>query len=195
MNYQIRTSVTLIMTEWITCKLDTHLKIFNPAGCLWGFIQLSLTSAKDPYLKDLKPKETSEQVWSQKQAVCSCFYVLYKWDKKILQSVQFNWLKSNPWRGCLWGSNTMLRNLHGTAIKEENITYFLINKIQPMPQGNYAKHKIYLNAFFWNSIVHTWAPVWILHVPGSRQIGMTSQFVKFTGNEQCTWCIQPAQFC
>lgn len=42
----------------------------------------------------------------------------------------------------------MLRNLHGTAIKEENITYFLINKIQPMPQGNFAKHKIYLNAFF-----------------------------------------------
>lgn len=80
-------------------------------------------------------------------------------------------------------------------LKKKILPIFLINKIQPTPQGNFAKGTIYLNAFFWNSTVHTWAPVWILHILGSRQIGTTSLFVKFVGSEQCTWCIQLAQFC
>lgn len=47
----------LIMTEQIIVKPDMHLKIFNPAGCFRGLVQL-LLSAEDPYLKS---KETSEQ--------------------------------------------------------------------------------------------------------------------------------------
>jgi len=37
-----------------------------------------------------------------------CFYVLYKRDKKILLSIQFNWLESSTWRGCLLASRTIM---------------------------------------------------------------------------------------
>lgn len=37
----------LIMTEQIIVKPDMHLKIFNPAGCLQGLVQLPLMSAEE----------------------------------------------------------------------------------------------------------------------------------------------------
>lgn len=52
-------------------------------------------------------------------------------------------------RGSFVASNTMVRNSHGTsAVKQDNITWFLINKIKLMPQGNFAKCTIYLSAAF-----------------------------------------------
>lgn len=78
-----------------------------------------------------------------------CFGVPYKWDKKIALFIQLGWLKSSMGRGGLSATNTVVRNLHGTsAVKQDNITWFLINKIKLMPQGNFAKCTIYLNAIF-----------------------------------------------
>lgn len=180
------------MTEWITGKLGTHLKIFR---LCWR----SYVAPTDVSKRSLSKAQRNQQTSTVSKASCllmPCFYGLYKWDKKILLYVQFNWLKSSMWKGCLLASNTMVRNLHVLLLWTKKILpVFLIYKTKLMPQGNFAKCTIYINAFFWNSTVHNWAPVWILPILGSKQIGMTSWFMKFTGSEQWMWCIQSAQFC
>lgn len=77
-----------------------------------------------------------------------CLGVPYKWDKRIWLFLQLSWLKSSVWRRRSFGFKHS-GNSHGTsAVKQDNITCFLITKIKLMPWGNFAKCTIYLNATF-----------------------------------------------
>lgn len=145
----------MIFWSWLSQSLvnKTHVsRLCSLAGCLWGLIQLPLTSAKDPYLK---PKESSEQARSQKQDVrwCHAFIFVINETKRFYYPQNSIGWKAVCGEDVLWLQVQRWQTCRVLLLLRKKILPILFDKIKLMPQGNFAKCTIYLNAFFWNSIV------------------------------------------